>query len=123
MRAIQSTQRTESQSKYLLSDKTNKIIIADKTFVDEKTLDHLSSNKFRELDHDPTRQIEAEANILLNRIAGDPDIKINRDVYKELYPQDSRAPVIQPLLKDHKPEFPNCKIRPVQPVTNSSIDI
>ena len=40
------------------TDKTNKIAIVNKSLVEEKTLDHLRSNKFRELNYDPSSEIE-----------------------------------------------------------------
>ena len=102
-----------------LSDKTQKIIIIDPNIVKEKTLDHLQNpNLFIEIDQDPSQSIEKKASHLLSSIYTTSDPKI----YKLLYPEDSRAPVIQPLLKDHKPAFPDCNIRPVQPVTNSAIE-
>ena len=48
-----------------LTDKTNKIIIAPKDFVDKKCLDHLNSGKFKKVDKDPSTEIEAKAKQLL----------------------------------------------------------
>ena len=108
-----------------LSDKTNKIIAIDPVIVREQTLKHLQNRSlFREVDRDPSEQIEKGGNDLLNSIL--PSLnrasKEGKKIYKRLYTYDTRAPIIQPLLKDHKPDFPNCNIRPVQPVTNSAVE-
>ena len=88
----------------------------------EKTFDHLNSSKFKNIDHDPSTDIEKKAKKLLDNIFSDPDIEIPPKYYKFLYTQNSSDAFIQPLLKDHKPEFPNCKIRPIQPINNSAIE-
>ena len=108
-----------------LSDKTNKIIAIDPVIVRKQTLKHLQNRSlFREVDRDPSEQIEKGGNDLLNSIL--PSLnrasKEGKKIYKRLYTYDTRAPIIQPLLKDHKPDFPNCNIRPVQPVTNSAVE-
>lgn len=105
-----------------LSDKTNRIIIIDENIVEEKTQEHLHNDKFTKIDYDPSLSIEAEASKILDEISLDPTIDIPPYIFKQLYPQDTTAPSIVPQLKDHKPEFPNCKIRPIQPVTGSAIE-
>ena len=44
------------------------------------------------------------------------------NVYKHLYPDETEAPILEPQLKDHKPDFPATKIRPIQPVTGCAIE-
>ena len=44
-----------------LSDKTNRIIVMDKEFVDEETLEHLNTEYFTKMDKDPSEDIEKEA--------------------------------------------------------------
>ena len=94
----------------------------DEEFVNGKTLEHLHTEYFTKLDKDPSEDIEKEAHTLLDEIFEDPTLDIPPYLFKHLYPNNTSSPSIQPLLKDHKPDFPNCKIRPIQPVTRSAID-
>ena len=41
---------------------------------------------------------------------------------RKMLTEDSRAPSIYPLAKDHKPTFPDTKIRAVQPICSSAIE-
>ena len=65
------------------TDKTNKIAIMDKKLVDEKTLDHLRSSKFKELNYDPSPEIERKGKKLLDEISEDPDIDIPPVYFKQ----------------------------------------
>jgi len=108
-----------------LSDKTNKIVAIDPNIVRERTLQHLQNKDlFREVEKDPSPQIEKRGTDLLNSIL--PSLnrtsKQEAQIFKRLYSYDTKAPVIQPLLKDHKAGFPHCNIRPVQPVTHSAVE-
>ena len=122
VKAITTLKKTEGLGLYL-SDKTNNIIVAERKMVSEKAYDHLNGPKFQKLTEDPSRSIELECEITLGRIEQDPELNIPSWIFKQLYPDAAtEAPTLQPLLKDHKPDFPDTKIRPVQPVTGSAIE-
>ena len=105
-----------------LSDKTNKIVTISPSIVKEKIFQHLENTQlFREVPKDPSVNIEKLGRDLLNSIQ--PTLlNSNEKIFKRLYSTDSTAPILQPLLKDHKAGFPHCNIRPVQPVTNSAVE-
>lgn len=106
-----------------LTDKTNNIVIAEESMVNEKVFDHLNGPSFTKLDKDPSKMVEEECEIVLGRILLDPELDVPGDILKQFYPESpTTAPILQPLLKDHKPSFPDTKIRPVQPVTGSAIE-
>ena len=68
-------------------------------------------------------EIEIKAKHLLETLRMEPAIlEIPATVFQYLFRDDTDAPTLHPLLKDHKPEFPNTKIRPVQPITGSDIE-
>ena len=68
-------------------------------------------------------EIEIKAKHLLETLRMEPAIlEIPATVFQYLFRDDTDAPTLHPLLKDHKPEFPNTKIRPVQPITGSAIE-
>ena len=69
---------------------------------------------------DPSEAIEKQGNDLLDRFFETADIKPY--VQKHLLSHHSVAPVMKCNMKDHKDSFPDCKVRPVQPVRGSAIE-
>ena len=101
------------------TDKTSKVAIVDKALMEEKLYGHLLKGSFEELKGDPTLQYEKELRLLLNDLCknqlGD------KDILGALRTSYSTTPTIYSLQKDHKPDYPDCKVRPVQPVGTSAI--
>ena len=104
-----------------LSDKTSKICIIEKNLADKKLLDHVQSKMFTQVPEDPSPRIEKAWNKLVDRIFEDPSIDIPVTCFKKLKAQNSQAPLLRTLQKDHKDGYPDCKIRPVQPILNSAV--
>ena len=119
--ALKDLKKKENVS-ILLSDKTNKICLMDKQLVEEKLANHLCPTGFKQLDADPSAMFEKEANALLIDCAGDADIDINSHGFPKLLSKYSTPAEVYPMGKDHKPQFPDTKVRVVQPITNSAID-
>ena len=65
--------------------------------------------------------IEKEANKLLKSCFSSAGID-NNYVNNRLSARFSWAPPIYPLAKDYKPDFPDCKVRVVQPVSGSAVE-
>ena len=107
-----------------LTDKTSKIAIVDKDMAYQKLKDHIESSNFELLKKDPTQKYEKSINGLLQDIyEEDPNVadSIPFKNYSRLTSQNSEAPPIFSMQKDHKENYPDCKIRPVQPIYNSAI--
>ena len=101
------------------TDKTSKIAIVDKEFAQSKIKEYLLDGGFEELDGDPSKQYEKDFNDLLKKIYSSEGNDIP-DALKQALPiKYSVPPTIFSFQKDHKKEYPMCKIRPVQPIGES----
>ena len=98
------------------TDKTSKIAIIDKTFATNKISDHLGGPGYEQLDDDPTQAYEKEYNTLVKRICSNKEVQLPESLQKNLHIKHSSAPPIFSFQKDHKENYPDCKIRPVQPI-------
>ena len=114
--------KEQKNLKVLLTDKTNKIAIMDRALVDQKLADHLKEPAYQLLKEDPTIEFEKEANNLLIDISTDLGADISKPPMKHLLSTYSTAPELYPQAKDHKPTFPNTKVRVVQPINNSAVE-
>ena len=114
--------KSQKNLKVLLTDKTNKIAIMNRELVDQKLADHLQEPAYHILMEDPTSDFEKEANKLLIDISTDLSIDISKPPMKHLLSTYSTAPELYPQAKDHKPTFPNTKVRVVQPINNSAVE-
>ena len=122
LKAISKIKKTDGIG-FFLTDKTNNIVIAEESLVRTKVFDHLNGPAFIPLTEDPSTAVKLECDIVLGRILLDPELEVPNELLQRFFPEDpTSAPVLQPLLKDHKPTFPDTKIRPVQPVTGSAIE-
>ena len=105
------------------TDKTNKLCLVDVDFVNQK-MDELATDNdnFKLLDKnkDHTEIARKEAKDLLCDIISDTNIAPSN--FKDLLQRHPRTSTMHCFLKDHKPSFPECKVRPVQPVKNSAIE-
>lgn len=106
----------------MLTDKTNKICIMEKALADEKLNDHIKNSSFRELKKYPSKEYEREGNNLLSEIYCDAGVDIEAREFSILKSRHAEASKIYTMAKDHKPDFPDTKIRPVQPVKHSAIE-
>ena len=103
-----------------MTDKTNKICIADKSYVEEKQEALTNNSSFTLLSKDPSSKITKSLNNLLSEIFCETDIPAH--FWDNLKSQHGQGPELYCLLKDHKIEWPNCKARPVMPIKYSSIE-
>lgn len=103
------------------TDKTSKIAIIDKEFAMNKIQEHLQNyNYFEQLSEDPSLKFDKEFNNLLGKIFKDKDKEVPDRLKYNLPIKYSEAPYIFSFQKDHKDTYPECKIRPVQPMGSSS---
>eukprot|EP00116_Pleurobrachia_bachei_P008329 sb/3468591/ len=102
------------------TDKTNRFCTIDSTTVEQKIKDHLDG--WEQLPGDPTTAFEKAANTVLTNALNEIGVKNNTYLARRMKSQHSSAPVIYPLGKDHKPSFPDTKVRIVQPVTGSAVE-
>eukprot|EP00116_Pleurobrachia_bachei_P002151 sb/3462413/ len=82
---------------------------------------NLFSNGWIELSEDPSTLYQLEANQLLQDCLKEVGIQ-NAYLHTRLSTRHASAPIIYPLAKDHKPDFPNTKVRVVQPVAGSAVE-
>ena len=86
----------------LLSDKINKLCIIDQSIVKEKLMDHAKSGCFKELQGDPSGNIEIQANYILEDLRKLNGFNIPEYHYAHFYTHYSQSPKIYPKMKDHK---------------------
>ena len=123
MDALKDLIHNQENINVLLTDKTNKICLLDKDLVTSKISDHLHNDEsFIKLDSDPSPHFEQEANKLFLDCAVDAGIDTSSHGFRNMFTEYSSTPVLHPLANDHKPSFPNTKVRVVQPITNSAIE-
>ncbi len=104
------------------TDKTNKLTIFDESFVATKLEQSVSDTRLYEsLNSDPTKNIEEQANLLWSEISCEC-LSIEPEQINDFIKRHSQAPSLKVLMKDHKPDFPNCKVRTIQPVRGSAIE-
>ena len=103
------------------TDKTSKIAIVDSRHVEQKIFDHLEGGSYERLTSDPSESFEKELDKILLKFASDKDCHADMGFIKSLRTRNSTAPGLRSLQKDHKPDFPDCKIRPVQPVGQCAV--
>ena len=106
----------------ILTDKTNGIAVMDRELVQTKIADHLRAPAYQLLEEDPTKSYETAANNLFADICADLNRDPSTPPTKHLMSQHSTAPELYPMAKDHKPTFPDTKVRVVQPINNSAIE-
>ena len=87
-----------------------------------KMTEHLSNGWEPLRRGDPSAKYEKEANALLFSCLKDAGI-VDTHVKKRLTSRHCKAPPLFPLAKDHKSSFPDCKVRVVQPIHGSAIEI
>ena len=78
------------------------------------------SSTYTLLAKDPSKKIEKDANDVLTLIGCDA-LDIPDTQFSHLISRHSKAPALKCLMKDHKEEFPHCKVRPLQPISGSAI--
>ena len=117
--SIKSLKKNENVA-VIMSDKTNKICILDKSLAQEKQDDLTNTNSFEPLGKDPSKKITASLNNILSEIFCCTDIPTY--YFNILKTQHAEAPQLYQLSKDHKPLWPNCKVRAVMPIRNSAIE-
>ena len=104
------------------TDKTNKICILSKDFVSSKMNDLVSdTTTYSLLPEDPSKKIEKQANNLWSEIFCD-NVELPVEQYNHLVTRHAQAPSLKCLMKDHKPDFPHCAVRPIQPIKGSAIE-
>ena len=106
----------------LMTDKTNKICVMNHELANQKLVDHMSGGDFELLTSDPTKDYEKVANQKLIDCAVDAHMNLTDNSVKRMLTEYCSCPTIYPLAKDHKPNFPNVKIRAVQPIIGSAIE-
>ena len=72
------------------------------------------SSTYTLLAKDPSKKIEKDANDVLTLIGCDA-LDIPDTQFSHLISRHSKAPALKCLMKDHKEEFPHCKVRPSSP--------
>lgn len=97
------------------TDKTSKIAIVDRELAERKLLDHLNNGSYERLEGNPAEQMERSLNNLLKKLGGDGEVK------KMLRTSNSTTPRLYSFQKDHKSDYPDCKVRPVQPIGQCAI--
>ena len=105
-----------------LSDKTNKMCLMDKSFMDIKINELQNNSSFTKISSDPTKKTEKEGNKLLEEIFEEIDDTISPALYKHLYSSHSTIPEIFSFQKDHKDSYPNTKVRAVMPGKGSAVE-
>ena len=103
----------------LPTDKTNRFCTLPTITCEEKLRQHLS-NGWIQLPEDPSEAYQTASNSLIKTVLHESGIQ-NTYLQTRLISRHCRAPIIYPLGKDHKPSFPNTKVRVVQPIAGSSI--
>ena len=121
--SLLSTLEAQTDTFILPSDKTNRFCTISESTCMEKVEEHLSFG-WEQLPQDPTKGYEKEANNIMKTALAQADI---RDSYLcgpsgRLATRFSNAPIIWPMGKDHKSNFPNCKLRMVQPISKSAVE-
>ena len=104
----------------LLTDKTNRICGLPTTTAQRKLQDHFTAG-WTEIPDDPSKAYEVQANALLADSFRESGL---HDTYtlNRLTSRFSRSPPIYALGKDHKPTFPECAVRAVQPISGSAVE-
>ena len=118
-----STLEAQTDTFILPSDKTNRFCTISESTCMEKIEEHLSFG-WEQLPQDPTKGYEKEANNIMKTALAQADV---RDSYLcgpsgRLATRFSSAPMIWSMGKDHKSNFPNCKLRMVQPISKSAVE-
>ena len=92
----------------------------DRSLVSEKLKEITKGGAYEKVPTDPSDSIEKLGNEMLDRFFETADIAPN--VQKHLHTNHSKAAIMKCNMKDHKSTFPECKVRPVQPVKGSAIE-
>ena len=103
------------------TDKTKKFALCNPGYIDTKREELLCDpNTYRLEVRDPTLAIEKDANSLWTRICHRRNFS-NHDIntFKSFW---SKPAELKVSLKDHKPTFPHCKGRPIQPVQGQATE-
>ena len=102
------------------TDKTNRFCTLPTSACEDRLRQHLS-NGWIELSEDPSTSYQHAANEILKESLNEAGI---HDGYLQtrLSTRHATAPIIYPLAKDHKPDFPNTKVRVVQPIAGSAVE-
>ena len=107
----------------VLTDKTNRVCAMPPDLLSTQLNNHFNDG-WRELDHDPSPQLEKKANKLLLDCLSHIGVSMSSNSYlcNRLKTRYTWAPPAYPLAKDHKEGFPHTKVRIVQPVRGSAIE-
>eukprot|EP00116_Pleurobrachia_bachei_P002376 sb/3462638/ len=114
------TSLSDPSSTLLPTDKTNKVCAMPRDLLASKLEDHFSEG-WRPLPGDPSLVYQEEANSLMSECLTRAGLYSDY-LCSRLSARYTWAPPVFPLAKDHKPQFPHCKVRVVQPVKGSAIE-
>ena len=103
------------------TDKTKKFALCNPGYIDSKREELVSDQAtYRHEAIDPTTKIEKDANALWASICNRRDFsKQDQTLFQSFW---SRPSELKVSLKDHKPSFPDCKGRPIQPVQGQATE-
>ena len=103
------------------TDKTKKFAICNPGYIDTKRAEILNDpHTYRHEITDPTQDIQKQANSLWKQICNRRHL--DNQALNSFQSFWSKPSELKVSLKDHKPSFPDCKARPLQPVQGQATE-
>ena len=118
--SLKQTLSNHPELSVLPTDKTGRMCLLDTNLVEDKIKDQMRVG-WEPLDADPSHSYETAANNILSKCLSESRIT-DHHIAGRLKTYHSAAPGLFPLAKDHKPGFPNVKLRIVQPVKGGAVE-